>query len=155
MTDIDGIEASTVQTVIAEIGIDMSPWRTEKHLASWLGLSPQNRSSGKRVHRARTARTANRAATALRLEARSLQRSQSALGANYRRLRERLGPAKAITAMARKLACLIYRMLKFGQAYVDKGVEHYEQRWRKQRLRWLKRQAKDMGMQLIEEQAIA
>ncbi len=65
------------------------------------------------------------------------------------------GPAKAITAMARKLACLIYRMLKFGQAYVDKGVEHYEQRWREQRLKWLKRQAKDMGMQLLEGESIA
>ena len=64
----------------------------------------------------------NRAATALRMAANTLCRSPSYLGAQYRRLRTRLGAPKAITAMAHRLARLVYHMLKFGQQYVDKGI---------------------------------
>jgi hypothetical protein len=66
----------------------------------------------------------NRAATALRLAATTLLRSQSYLGAQYRRLRGKLGAPKAITAMAHKLARLVYRLLRWGHAYVDKGQQY-------------------------------
>ena len=68
-----------------------------------------------------TRRVINRAATALRMAASTLLRSQSYLGAQYRRMRTKLGAPKAITAMAHRLARLVYRMLKYGQQYVDKG----------------------------------
>jgi hypothetical protein len=118
LTKIDGIQVQTAQTVISEVGVDMSRWKTEKQFASWLGLCPDNRISGGKVLKRGTRHVVNRAATALRMAAWSLFRSQSALGANFRRLRRKLGAPKAITAMAHKLARLVYRMLKFGQGYL-------------------------------------
>jgi transposase len=153
-TRIDGIEVLTAQTLIAEIGLDMSRWKTEKHFASWLGLCPDNRISGGNVLTRGTRDVVNRAADALRLGAQSLLHSRSALGANYRRLRARLGAPKAITAMAHKLARLVYRMLKYGQQYVDKGMEHYEARFRQQRLQWLQRQAREFNLHLVPNQPV-
>jgi transposase len=102
------------QTILSEIGLDMGRWKTEAHFSSWLGLCPDNRISRDRVLR-RTRCVINRAATALRMAATTLIRSRSYLGAQYRRLRTKLGAPKAITAMAHRLARLVYRMLKYGQ----------------------------------------
>lgn len=148
LTQIDGIQVQTAQTVISEVGVDMSRWRTEKQFASWLGLCPDHRISGGKVLKRGTRHVVNRASTALRLAAWSLFRSQSALGANFRRLRRKLGAPKAVTAMAHKLARLVYRMLKFGQAYVDKGMEHYEAKYRQDQIRWLAKSAAALNLQL-------
>jgi transposase len=148
LTQIDGIQVQTAQTVISEVGVDMSRWKTEKQFASWLGLCPDNRISGGKVLKRGTRHVVNRAATALRMAAWSLFRSQSALGANFRRLRRKLGAPKAITAMAHKLARLVYRMLKFGQGYVDKGMEHYEAKYRQNQIRWLAKSAAALNLQL-------
>jgi transposase len=113
----------------------MSIYRTP-----WLGLCPDNRISGGKVLKSGTRHVVNRAATALRLAVWSLIRSQSALGANFRRLRSKLGAPKAITAMAHKLARLIYRMMKFGADYVDKGMAAYESKYRQQQMKWLAKQ---------------
>ena len=113
----------------------MTRWNTEAHFASWLGLCPDNRITGGKVIRKGTRHVVNRAATALRLAATTLLRSQSYLGAQYRRLRGKLGAPKAITAMAHKLARLVYRLLKWGHEYVDKGLQYYEDRHREQRER--------------------
>jgi hypothetical protein len=120
LTLIDGIDVGVAQTVISEVGLDMTRWKTEAHFASWLGLCPGNRITGGKVLRRRTRHVINRAATALRLGATTSLKSQSYLGAQYRRLRGKLGAPKAITAMAHKLACLVYRLLKWGHEYVDK-----------------------------------
>jgi transposase len=148
LTQIDGIQVQTAQTVISEVGVDMSRWRTEKQFASWLGLCPDNRISGGKVLKRGTRHVVNRAATALRMAAWSLFRSQSALGANFRRLRRKLGAPKAITAMAHKLARLVYRMLKFAQGYVDKGMEHYEAKYRQDQIKWLAKSAAALNLQL-------
>jgi transposase len=152
LTRIDGIEVLTAQTLMSEIGLDMSRWNTEQHFASWLGLCPDNRISGGNVRTRGTRDVVNRAADALRLSAQHRLHSQSALGANYRRLRARLGAPKAITAMAHTLARLVYRMLTCGQQYVDKGMEHDEARFRHQRLQWLQRQAREFNLQLVPTQ---
>ena len=149
LTQIDGIDVQTAQTVISEVGVDMSPWKTERHFGSWLGLCPDNRKSGGKVLRRGTRKVVNRASTALRLAASNLLNSDSALGANFRRLRARLGPAKAITALAHKLACLIYRMLKFGKEYVDRGAAYYEAQYQLRRLKWLQRQAAALKLKLV------
>ena len=149
LTRIDGIEVMVAQTVLSEVGLDMSRWKTEAHFSSWLGLCPDNRISGDRVLHRGTRRVINRAATALRMAATTLIRSQSYLGAQYRRLRTKLGAPKAITAMAHRLARLVYRMLKYGQQYVDKGAEHYEQRNRQQQINFLKKKAAQFGLQVI------
>jgi transposase len=90
---------------------------------------------------------------AFRNAANSLLRSQSYLGAPYRRLRTRLGAPRAITAMARKLACLFYRPIKHGKQYVDKGTEYYEAKYREQQIRSLTRRAQKLGLQLVTPKA--
>lgn len=150
LTSIDGIDALTAQTVISESGIDMSRFATEKHYSSWLGLCPNHQITGGKVRRRRTRKVRNRAAQALRVAAQSLHRSKSALGAYFRRMRSRLGPAKAVTATAHKLALLIYRMLKYGQKYVDQGQEAYEKQYRERTVQMLKRRVKQMGYALVD-----
>ena len=155
LTRIDGIDVMTAQTVIAEVGTDMTMWATEAHFASWLGLSPNNQTSGGKVLSKATNKVVNRAAKAFRLAASTLLKSQSCLGSQYRRLRARLGAPKAITAMAHKLARLTYRMLKYGSEYVDKGMEYYEQKYRQQELLRLQKRAHELGMQLVQAPAAA
>lgn len=154
LTQIDGIGVQVAQTILSEVGVDMSKWRTEKQFASWLGLSPDNQITGGKVIKRGTKKVVNRASTALRLAAQSLQRSESYLGAKFRRLRARLGAPKAITALANHLAKLVYRMLRFGQQYVDKGVAHYEAHYREQYLQYLKKQAAKQGFQLVSAQQV-
>jgi transposase len=122
LTRIDGIDVMVAQTLLSEVGLDMSRWITESHFASWLGLCPDNRISGDKVLSRGRRRVVNRAATALRQAANTLMRSRSYLGAQYRRLRTKLGAPKAITAMAHRLARLVYRMLKYGQHTWTKGL---------------------------------
>ena len=129
--------------------IDMSRFATEKHYSSWLGLCPNHQITGGKVRRRRTRKVQNRAAQALRLAAQSLHHSKTALGAYYRRMRGRCGPAKAITATAHKLAILIYRMLKYGMEYVDQGQQTYERRYREQALKTLAKRAKQMGYAMV------
>jgi len=149
LTRIDGIQAMTVQTVISEAGLDMSKWPTEHHFVSWIGLAPRNEISGGKVLKKKTRKVVSRLATALRMAANSLRESQSYLGAQFRRLRSRLGPPKTITAMAAKLARLVYRMLKYGQEYVDKGTAQYEAKYRQQKLKMITRQAAEHGLALV------
>jgi len=148
-SQINGIDVLTAQTVIAEAGADLSAFPTEKQFASWLGLSPTNEQSGAKILNRRTRRVVNRATVAFRNAALTLLRSQSYLGAQYRRLRTRLGAPKAITAMARKLACLFYRLIKHGQPYVDKGTEYYEAKYREQQIQTLAKRAHKLGLQLV------
>jgi hypothetical protein len=148
-TQINGIDVLTAQTVIAEAGADLSAFPSEKQFASWLGLCPTNEQSGGKILNRRTRRVVNRATVAFRNAAVTLLRSRSYLGAQYRRLRTRLGAPKAITAMARKLACLFYRLIKHGQPYVDKGTEYYEAKYREQQIRSLAKRAQKLGLQLV------
>ena len=154
LTRIDGIHVLVAQTVISEVGLDRSRWNTEAHFASWLGLCPDNRISGDKVLSKGTRHVVNRAATALRMAATTLLNSRSFLGAQYRRLRTKLGAPKAITAMPHKLARLVYRMLKYGQEYVDKGMQYYEDRYRSQQVELLKKRAAKLGLQMVEIQTI-
>jgi transposase len=155
LTQIDGINVQTAQVVISEVGVDMTRWKTEKHFASWLGLAPDNQVTGGKVIRRRTKKVLNRASTALRVAAQSLHHSKTALGARYRRLRSKLGAPKAITAMAHHLARLLYRMIRYGTEYHDKGIEHYEHKYQQTQLRWLQKQATALNMQLTPAQAVA
>ncbi len=152
LTKIPGIKEQAAQIIISEVGLDMAPWNTEKQFSSFLGLCPNNViTGGKILHRA-TRKVYNRAADTLRLCAQSLTHSKSALGAKYRRLRARLGAPKAIVAMAHHLARLVYRMLRYGETYVEKGMEHYEQKFRLQRIKWLKKEARSLNLQLVAAQ---
>lgn len=149
LTQVDGINALTAQTILAEIGLDMSKWPTVKHFTSWLGLSPFQDISGGKVLKSRTKPSQNRAATALRIAAQALTHCQSPLGDYYRLMRARHGPAKAITAAAHKLARIIYHMLKFRQPFDPNRLEHNQQLLQQRRLKRLQRQAAQLGLQLV------
>jgi transposase len=149
LTKIPGIKEQAAQVIISEVGLDMTKWNTEKQFSSFLGLCPDNSISGGKVLRHSTRKVYNRAADALRLCAQSLTHSKSALGAKYRRLRARLGAPKAIVAMAHHLARLVYRMLRYGQSYVEKGILEYELKFRLQRIKWLRKEAKSLNLQLV------
>ena len=152
-TQVDGIDVQVAQTVIAEVGVDLNAFPSEKHFANWLGLCPTNQTSGGKVLNRRTPKVVNRAKAAFRQAASTLIRSRSYLGAQYRRLRTRLGAPKAITAMARKLACLFYRLLNQGQQYVDKGSEYYEARYHEQQVRFIVKRARQLGLEVIQPKA--
>jgi hypothetical protein len=127
----------------------MTPWRSEDHLVSWLKLAPQRQVSGGKLIRHERTKVKNRAAEALRMAASTLARSQSYLGARFRSLRSRLGPGKTIKAMAAHLARLIYRMLTRGQAWVDRGVEHFETKRQQRETHSLQRRASALGFRLV------
>ena len=149
LTQIDGIAPYTALRLLSEIGTDPSRWPTEKHFTSWLTLAPQNKISGGRLLSSRTQSSANRAAGIFRLAAMSLGRTQTALGAFYRRLAARIGKPQAITATARKLALLVYRALKHALVYRDPGAEIYDSHQRTRVLRRLSQRAAPLGFELV------
>jgi transposase len=153
LTKIPSIGASTALTILSEIGLDMSRWRSAKSFASWLGLCPGNKVSGGKKLSGKTKPCANRVAIALRIAANTLYRSECAFGAFLRRMKSRLGSPKAITALAHKLAKLIYIMLKYGHEYVEKGVEFYEDMYKKRREVSLRKKAREMGYDLVPKAA--
>jgi len=155
LTEIDGLQALSVQQIIAETGTDMSKWPTAKHFASWLTLAPRNDISGGKVLRSRTIKSKNRAAQAFRMAAQSVSRSNSALGGFYRRLRAKHGSPKAITATAHKIARIFYHMLKYRQPYLDPGHAHYEQQHQARLLKNLKRKATSLGFDLVPKLAVS
>ena len=152
LTRIDGISLQTAQKVFFEIGTNVSAWDDEKKFSSWLGLSPNHRISGGKVLKRSSRKVVNPLSVALRLAARTLLNSHSALGANFRRLMAKIGMPKAITAMARKLAVLVYRMLKYGTQYVDKGIQYYESKYQASKVQYLRAQAAKLGMILLPKQ---
>lgn len=149
LTAIPGLDAPSVLKILSEIGLDMTRWRSAKAFSSWLGLCPGSKVSGGKQLSSRTKACANRAATAFRLAAYGLQRSKSYLGAFSRRMKARMGPAKAITATAHKLARIVYTILLTRNPYVERGIDFYEQEYKDRRISNLKRNAHELGYQLL------
>jgi transposase len=153
LTSLPGIEANTALKIISEIGTDIHRWPTVKHFTSWLCLCPGNKKSGGKVLNSRTRRSKNRVAAALRMAAQSLERTRTALGAFYRRMKIRLGAPAALTATAHKLARLIYFLLKHGQSYVDIGQDAYEEKYRARVIQSMRRKAAQFGFELTPTSA--
>jgi transposase len=145
LTRIHGLGPYLALKLVGEIGTDMGRWQTVKHFTSWLCLAPSNKISGGKVLSSKTRRSNNRAAALLRLAAVAVGRTETALGAFYRRLSGRVGKAKAVTATARKIAVLFYNALRHGMAYADPGASYYEERYRRRVLANLRRRAKSLG----------
>ena len=148
LTQIDGVNALTIQKVLSETGTDMSKWPTVKHFVSWLRLCPNNKITGGKVIRTGVLPTQNRANTALRIAASSLKHSDSALGAYFRRMRAHIGAPAAITATAHKLARIIYFMLRDHKPYHDCGSDYFEEQQRAIAIRNLSRKAAKLGLRL-------
>ncbi len=145
LTQIDGIRGYSALQLIAEIGTDMSRWKTASHFASWLALCPGTNITGGRRQCGRQPRKAHRAAAILRIAAISIRNSRTALGAFFRRKRAQLGPARAVVATAHKLARLIYTLIKDRRDFVEPGESGYELQYRARALRSLERKAHSLG----------
>ena len=149
LTQIPGVGVQTVYTLFAECGRDLSAFPTAGCFASWLGLCPDNRITGGKVLSTRTRKVNNPASTALRIAAQSLHRSESCLGDFYRRKRYQLGPPKAITATAHKLARIIYHLVSTQQPYDDSILAQDELQTRIRKTRRLKSLAQALGYELV------
>ena len=145
LTQIHGLGPYLALKLIGECGTDLSAWPSAKHFTSWLSLAPRNKISGGKILSSATRRSNNRAASLLRLAAVTVGRTETALGAFFRRLSARIGKAKAITATARKIAVLFYNALRHGMKYTDPGAAYYEERYRQRVLSNLQRRAKAFG----------
>jgi len=150
LTQIDGIDVMTATTILSEAGWDMSKWQTEHHFVSWLRLCPDNKVSGDKIIGKGRLPTNNRITNALKMAASSLRTSNTYVGAQFRRLRTKLGAPVAIKAMAAKLARLVYRMLRYGMQYVDQGATFYEAQHRNLQIAHLKWKAAKLGFRITQ-----
>jgi transposase len=150
-----GLNLLSVLMLIGEIGVDMSRWRSARAFCSWLGLCPGTKISGGKVLSRRTRKVNNRAATILRLAAWAAGRTDTWIGRFYRRIKAKRGAPKAVTATARKLACVIYHLLKYQEEFVLLDTKVYEAKAKTQRLSRLKKEAQAMGFDLVEVQEVA
>jgi transposase len=148
LTQIHGLDPALALKLVAECGTDLRAWKSAKHFTSWLCLAPGNKISGGKLLSSRTRRSSSRAAALLRLAATTIGRSDTALGAFYRRLSSRIGKQKAVTATARKIAVLFYNAVRFGMTYDDPGAAAFEERHRTRVLANLQRRAKTLGFEL-------
>ena len=151
LTQIHGIGPYLALRLIAECGTDLSRWPTAKHFTSWLALAPGCKISGGKVLSSHTRKTTNRITAHLRLAAVTVGRTDTALGAFYRRLATRAGKAKAVTATARKIAVLFYNAMRYGMAYKDPGADYYENQYRERVVKQLHRRAAEFGFILLED----
>jgi transposase len=148
LTQIHGIGPYLALRLISECGTDLSKWPTAKHFTSWLTLCPGSKITGGKVLSSHSRKSNNRIVAHLRLAATTLGRTNTALGAFYRRLSARIGKAKAVTATARKIAVLFYNAMRYGQDYRDPGADQYEQQYKERALKNLRRKAADFGYTL-------
>jgi transposase len=155
LTQIHGLGPYLALRLIGECGTDMTRWPSAKHFTSWLTLSPGCKISGGKVLSAHTRKTTNRVAAHLRLAAVTVGRTDTALGAFYRRLSARIGKAKAVTATARKIAILFYNAMRHGADYQDPGASYYEQKYRERVVKQLHRRAAEFGFTLQETGSVS
>jgi transposase len=150
-----GLNLLSVLMLIGEIGVDMSRWRSARAFCSWLGLCPGTKISGGKVLSRRTRKVKNRASTILRLAAWAAGRTDTWIGRFYRRMKARRGAPKAVTATARKLACVIYHLLKYQEEFVLLDTAQYEAQARFHRLHRLYKEAKSLGLRVVEREEVA
>jgi transposase len=149
LSQIPGIAPYTTLRLLAEIGTDTTRWPTERHFCSWLALSPGTKISGGRVLDARTRPSANRAALYFRLAALNAGRTETAIGAYYRRLAASIGKGKAVVATAHKLARIVYAILRDRKPFQDPGARTYNAQQRHRIVRNIQKRAHDLGYQLV------
>ena len=155
LTAVHGISAALAQTIVIEVGTDMSKFPNEKHFCSWLGLAPKHEISGGKVLKNKTMKTKNRAGQAFRMAAGSVMRADCMFGAYYRRQKARLGPAQAAVATAHQIAKVIYRMLKYQVEYKPLSAQEYELHYREQQIKYLVKKAAKFGFQLSPVGAVS
>src|SRR5882724_4537178 len=154
LTQVPGINALTAQVLLTEVGPTLGRFPTAAAFCSWLRLCPEPRISGGQVLSSKTRPTKNRAALALRLAAQALHKSQTFLGEYFRRMKARLGPPKAITAVAHKLARIVYHMITRQQEYDTTVFQEQERRVQDRKRNRLRAQARELGFQLVPVETV-
>ena len=155
ITAVHGVSVTLAQTIVLEVGTDMSKFPNEKHFCSWLGLAPKHEISGGKVLKNKTLKTKNRAGQAFRMAAGAVMRADCMFGAYYRRQKARLGPAQAAVATAHQIAKVIYRMLKYQVEYEPLSTQEYENRYREQQIKYLVKKAAKFGFHLAPVSAVS
>ena len=150
-----GLNLLSVLMLIAEIGVDMSQWRSAKAFSSWLGLCPGSKISGGKHLSRRTRHVVNRASILFRMAALAAGQTDTWIGRFYRRKKAHLGAPKAITATAHKIACVVYHMLKYQEEFLPIDVVLYELKSKERRMRNLRKQAEELGYELTERKEAA
>ncbi len=150
LTAAHGLRLLTVLTLVSEIGVDVSKWRSAKAFVSWLGLCPNNKISGGRILSSRTRKVINRAANAMRMAAVGVGDTDTWLGSFHRRMRAKLGPAAATTATARKIGTVVYHLLKHQEPFIDRDLMAYEAKVYRHKLARIKKQAAALGYALVK-----
>jgi transposase len=148
LTEIFGINDSTAVEILSETGLNMNKWPTEKHFTSWLNLAPNNKISGGKLLSSKIPKKKNRAGQIFKMAAYAVQRSKNWLAAFYHRIKARSGAGKAITATARKIAIIFYRMLHDQIMFNPISLENYTQAFRSKQLIRLRKQAQSLGLEL-------
>jgi transposase len=149
LTTVPGFQAPTVLTLFCELGPTFAEkFPTAKHFGSWLGLCPDNRITGDKIYSVKTRDVKSRVARALRLAAQGLTRAENYFGDLYRRWKARLGGPKAITAMAHKLARVLWHLLKYKQAFDWNVFAKEEEKMKRKKLARLQNLAAAMNYQL-------
>lgn len=149
LTNVPGISAITAQTILCEIGTDVSEFRNASAFASWLGLCPEKKISGGKVLYTKTRRVRSRVATALRMGAHSLHHAKDYLGEFFRRITRKLGKPQAVTATAHKLARIIYHLLSTKEPYNESVFHKCEQETLRRAEMRLRKQAAQLGYQIV------
>ena len=148
VTEIFGINDSNALEILCETGFDMSKWPTEKHFTAWLNLAPNNKISGGKILSSRIAKKKNHAGQVFRLAAYAIQRSKNWLALFYHRIKSRSGTKTAITATARKIAVIFYKMLKDKVMVNPVSINEYADSFKQRQLKKLDRQARSFGLKL-------
>lgn len=146
---VDGFAVSLAQTVIMEVGTDMSRFPNEKHFCSWLGLAPKHDISGGKVLKNGTLKTKNRAGQAFRMAAQSVKKAECPFGVFYRRVCSRLGKAQATVATAHAIARVVYKMLKYKVEFNPLSANEYQKKYEEQQIKYMKKRAARFGYQLV------
>jgi transposase len=148
LTEIFGINDSNAIEILSETGLDMNKWPTEKHFTAWLNLAPNNKISGGKILSSKIPKKKNRAGQVFKLAAYAVQRSNNWLALFYHRIKSKSGVKKAITATARKIAVIFYKMIRDKVMFNPVKIETYQEAFRERQLKKLEKKAKSYGLKL-------
>lgn len=153
LTAVPGFQSPTVLVLVSELGPDFAAkFPTAKHFGSWLGLCPDNRITGGKIYSVRTRDVKIRVAEALRLAAQSLWQAKNYFGDLFRRWKARLGSPKAITAMAHKLARVLWHLLKYKEPFKPEVFAREEEKMQRKKLARLQNLATALNYHLVPNQ---